>query len=755
MESGGPDAKGKGNTVVIVNGHSTPVASWSSTPAVAAANSTDDAGVPLSTPAEPTTLVGPPVQTGFAAPATATFPPTTVVLRQGHHVQAPPMLVQRPTPGVVTRLHPHLQPQHPPHPGQHLFSQPQTSPQAHRQHQPVLLASGSIRAPVAVATASVPTGITPTPSHQIMSVKAPSTAQVGAPPRETIQATASAPILSPLVQTTAPATMTAVVPFQASSSQVSMLTVTPRPSESAFTLSGSSVSVAASPSKAPGGGHESPKPKCRDVGDTCEGFEWISWTPEYVANWVEKLLGEGVGDPFLRHAIDGPTLMGLTDAELKEPLGLQDSLQRIKLLGHVRAIQLRCHRPRRSARAGRLPHKAPAGIAGSNDADPIMNEEIPGADVSTRESSPNSRRAIPKQRVESPFLRTGPGSPHVAHSRQTAGSAASNPAHCTAGMSRSQSAASSICSQSFANTSRYSKVTGGRSGPGSTFGAESPSDSIFGTFTKAQRSRHKVVSPIPGPSSYNPAEAERVTTRHSSSSRATIGKSPRKTPYDSSGHPLVECAGTHPGPMSYDPHRADTSMSSTPVVPFGKTPRWYPRPGTEDTIRAPGPGSYNVDSAPSRSPSPRPTMGKSTRDTTEFIVHADPICAAPTPSRCGSAARLNSPRVRGGVIGTSHRMPRTPERPRPGPGTYEQSHDVVVTQSVFATIGNACRNTSEYLVGKETTSTGHVGPRGRARGCVIGSAPRWSSPGSRHQSSSPPPGPQTYDPIPTALSTLR
>eukprot|EP00446_Apocalathium_sp_SHHI-4_P013891 CAMPEP_0177198884 /NCGR_PEP_ID=MMETSP0367-20130122/25371_1 /TAXON_ID=447022 ORGANISM="Scrippsiella hangoei-like, Strain SHHI-4" /NCGR_SAMPLE_ID=MMETSP0367 /ASSEMBLY_ACC=CAM_ASM_000362 /LENGTH=392 /DNA_ID=CAMNT_0018647181 /DNA_START=354 /DNA_END=1528 /DNA_ORIENTATION=- len=46
-------------------------------------------------------------------------------------------------------------------------------------------------------------------------------------------------------------------------------------------------------------------------------LDWIVWTHSDVGDWVDKLLGPGLGASFRRHKIDGPTLLGLTEAELK------------------------------------------------------------------------------------------------------------------------------------------------------------------------------------------------------------------------------------------------------------------------------------------------------------------------------------------------------------------------------------------------------------------------------------------------------
>merc|ERR1719203_431724 len=148
----------------------------------------------------------------------------------------------------------------------------------------------------------------------------------------------------------------------------------------------------------------------------------------------------------------------------------------------------------------------------------------------------------------------------------------------------------------------------------------------------------------------------------------------------------------------------------------------------------PGPATYNVGSG-SRASSPRGTIGRSPRDTLEYIVGHD---QAPQPGRCGSTGALLSPRVKGGFIGTSRRLSRTPEpqRPEPGPCSYDVAVPERGSRLPSARIGNARRDTMEYIArGDMGQRSGHsprpaTSPRGRSQGGVIGSAPRWPAAGS-------------------------
>jgi len=72
---------------------------------------------------------------------------------------------------------------------------------------------------------------------------------------------------------------------------------------------------------------------------------WAAWAPPDVGRW----LSEGLGLPqyssaFETHEVDGPTLMELTEALLREALGVENALHRKKIVAHIKLLRS-AHRP--------------------------------------------------------------------------------------------------------------------------------------------------------------------------------------------------------------------------------------------------------------------------------------------------------------------------------------------------------------------------------------------------------------------------
>ena len=89
---------------------------------------------------------------------------------------------------------------------------------------------------------------------------------------------------------------------------------------------------------------------------------WVVWSADDVGDWVDGLIGAGMGEPFRREDIDGPMLVRLTDSQLRDTLQIRDPMQRAKLLAHLRAFkERREHLARRAARrkgvAGQKPDR--------------------------------------------------------------------------------------------------------------------------------------------------------------------------------------------------------------------------------------------------------------------------------------------------------------------------------------------------------------------------------------------------------------
>lgn len=508
------------------------------------------------------------------------------------------------------------------------------------------------------------------------------------------------------------------------------------------------VAAAATASLAPPKSEQTPSPPSRDEAEDSD-LEWLGWSVEEVGEWVDNLLEVGAGEAFRRHKIDGPTLLGLSEAELREPLGFTDAMQRAKLLGHLRAFQVRRARVVRKAARHSQPGQ-PHGIH-----------------AVTGERPTRGHGAVTPPGPQGPPTATAA---RVRGSRDLGGAGP--------GLSRSPSAASSLGSGTFR------LLRGGAGGKvregavGSCFGHETPSDSTKGTFSQAPReSRGSEAGP--GPASYNVLDAERSSTRHTTAPRGTIGTSPRRIAKDATELDVLP----EPGPVSYDVAGAEAALRHSPRAMFGSAAREASySDGETRRSTGPGPGAYMTSNLPSRASSPKGTMGKSARDTTEFVVQTDSAVAAgaaPTPLRCGSVGCLATPRIPGGYIGTTPRLSRTPEpeRPEPGPTSYNPGIGRG-THMPSVRIGTARRDTMEFLVrsdsgmrfapgaaGQPGSQPSSPGARSRSRGGVIGSAPRWPSAagsggargvgGSPSRGGSTSPGPTHYYPRPTCLSTFR
>lgn len=322
-------------------------------------------------------------------------------------------------------------------------------------------------------------------------------------------------------------------------------------------------------------------------------------------------------------------------------------------------------------------------------------------------------------------------------------------------------------SQSNASLSRMSRgIATSKSSEtlNSCFGVETPSMSARGSFSQARRALDtRPGAPTPGPAAYDLAQSERASGRNTGAYKATIGNSPRRTSPDRLQ--VTELDLPVPGPQSYDTGSAEAGMQNSPHAVFGRAPRsistWSGGQVPESARCEPGPTSYSCDASKVRVLSPSATIGKSARNTLEYIAKQDPAAAAPSPGRGGAnQSGLASPRVRGGVIGTSRRAPRSADGVAPGPCTYEvdRANFERTAHQPSATIGNSPRNTCEYLV--RDTSRGLISlSAGGARtksmsvpGGVIGSASR---PGAHERFREASPGPMTYTPNPTALSTFK
>jgi len=324
-------------------------------------------------------------------------------------------------------------------------------------------------------------------------------------------------------------------------------------------------------------------------------LDWVVWSAEDVGDWVDGLLGAGMGVPFRRDEVDGPALVRLSDEELRSTLGIRDPLQRAKLLGHLRAF--RAQRERLARRAAR-------------------RKAAPGRQTrAAQQLTPPSGRSPP------PPLQTDSGL------RSATSSVSGGPSCATPGSRRLGSSNASVAGMI-------------------SIGQESPSNSLRGSFSTSLRPPLVHAVDSPGPCAYNTADTECSSAKTASPFKATIGNSPRRT------SEYFTREGDGPGPSYYN---VDSSMalrkSASPRPTIGNSQRRILQHYEADDP-APGPSSYVVNNNALRSSSPRPTIGNSPRDTMEFIVSRDTAALARRGSGCRSAARLPSPRARGNAAGS-------------------------------------------------------------------------------------------------------
>lgn len=289
--------------------------------------------------------------------------------------------------------------------------------------------------------------------------------------------------------------------------------------------------------------------------------DWTQWSPEDTANWVESLLGPGAGQVFLEREVDGPTLMGLSDCDLREALSIADPIHRAKLLGHLSVLR-NGQELSRGSRQG-------SGFGGYP------------AHVPRR---PNKGYATTNHGA-----RPAASSDSLSHSLP--GSAGS----------------------------RYSRLLSGRPDLHSLdcyTGLDSPSNSVRGSFGQALREiDHAHPAESPGPAYYDVLKALKQTTKATHSFQATIGRSPKRP------SPLTQGALHEPGPLSYNVgENGHIPKKQAPRAVFGSSVRETalikPLHGSDVS-----PHSYNAK--PVRAKSPQATIGNSPRDTMRCWISHD------------------------------------------------------------------------------------------------------------------------------------
>jgi len=420
---------------------------------------------------------------------------------------------------------------------------------------------------------------------------------------------------------------------------------------------------------------------CSDAECDDMDLEWVVWSPDDVGDWVDALLGAGQGEAFRRNGVDGPRLVGLTDADLRGYLGLEDAPRRARLLARLRVFRTRRDRLARRAaqrKAAPLQPSAPPPSAPPPSAPPPQ----PGS-----------------QQVQLPAQQPPALQPAGADAPARA-----CPSPPRRHLSRSQSAASTL-SGGPSVASRVSRRSGASKASGGGGGAGSPRGVPGGSFGTSLRQPIRRCEDGPGPCTYNAAEAQRRNGKASSPGPSTIGRTPRWPLEQSRPDP-----GPGPGAYGADETRV---RASSPKATIGNSPRSSPR-RREAENDVPGPGCYSVDGTDFKPASPRATVGNAPRNTAEYIVSPDIVAsaavtaaiAAAVGGTCEDAEPQQRIHVKGGVIGSSSRTgigasspsrrsgnaggspAAKPQALAPGPGAYESSPPCTARGGV---IGSASR----------------------------------------------------------------
>lgn len=317
------------------------------------------------------------------------------------------------------------------------------------------------------------------------------------------------------------------------------------------------------------------KPEVSSDDDQDHDLDWVVWTPDDVGDWVDMLCGDQLGAAFRQNKVDGPTLLELTDDDLRTLLGVANPIQRSKILGHVHVFQMRRTRlvqppsRRRVARGPPRPSYHPRDVSQATNG--MGFHPLPRRGVPKGRSAPSSMSAM------------APPTQSLSHAQL---SRAPTEASSAGGSSRCDDERSGFSSTS----NRWSKYTNPNkvctSGLSSFFGLDSPSYSLRGSFSLAPK-RLEPDSFGPGPTSYSHTTVEAYKPM---SPRCVIGTSGRNT-----GEHFVS-AGTGKFSTATTPARVKGGV-------IGTSPRWGQqngRPGgtTPSCSRtSPGPSNYNPSHA--------------------------------------------------------------------------------------------------------------------------------------------------------------
>mmetsp|Transcript_18918 Transcript_18918/g.52085 ORF Transcript_18918/g.52085 Transcript_18918/m.52085 type:complete len:381 (+) Transcript_18918:81-1223(+) len=289
--------------------------------------------------------------------------------------------------------------------------------------------------------------------------------------------------------------------------------------------------------------------------DDDHDLEWIDWSADDVGNWVDALCGDAQGAPFRQHKIDGPTLLELTENDLQTILGVANSLNRSKIMGHLRVFQIRRERLMQQVSRRRQQQQ----FASQNGfASGLANGNVPGL------PRPSSKRKGGTSSVGYPTSQNG---------SETFGTQSFGSIH---------SSESRPCLEErseFSTANRFSRYMNpnkaSTAGLTSMFGLDSPSYSLRGSFSTAPR-RLERTSVSPGPCAYD-VQADDLGRPGNISPRATMGTAPR---------PVGALSEKSDGVLSEVCNSRPVSRVKGGVI--GTAPRW-----SDQAWRcAPGPTTY-------------------------------------------------------------------------------------------------------------------------------------------------------------------
>lgn len=275
----------------------------------------------------------------------------------------------------------------------------------------------------------------------------------------------------------------------------------------------------------------------------------LEWTVDDVGDWLNRLaLPEEVQAAFKDKKVDGPTLLELGEEDVRAGLGVEDSIHRKKIKGHVEALKLR------AAQAATALPATPVGRGMPNGVSP-HGRMLPPRGLGGEEYP----EGYPTPRDDGLYLRRTPSA-------------------------RSERLESGWATDSQAGGTRYSHLLSRTTATNvdTSFGWDSPSYSIKGSFARAPRATPRNYLGSPGPTTYNTSE------QRARSPRACFGNSSR----DTAEHFLR--GKSSPGAGQYNPGELTSKGGARVkggVISAAPRFRHMERPTSAHT---PGPAHYHV-----------------------------------------------------------------------------------------------------------------------------------------------------------------